>query len=268
MESYQIGFTAVQGKKQLPATGDLFVYESASVALNAETRIRVKPDNGGVVILRPGQWFRNPDKVTQWSLESFNGNDVIDAVFVIGYGEFGDANTLNKFTLDATLTNNVSVTNTPSVGIVNSPADRLYVSLDTTQLLNVAGQTVQYTNAHVHTGTAAYAATWIFTAAQNPNGAYLELVEVACVCAADQGVQYMLLANATLPASSTDGDTLYAFANGSQGYDAAGPKTMSVINDKQTTRIKIAAGKGLAFFQAIDAAGPKNMRKSVLYTLL
>lgn len=256
MESYILKFDAVTGKRNLPASGNLFVYESATVAANAETRIKVKPDNGGVMVLKPGQWFRNPDDVTGWALESFNGNDVIDAVFVIGFGEFGDANTLNKFTLDASLTNAVTVTNTV--------ANRVPVTLDTTQLLQIAGQTVQYTNSFVDATTAAVAATPIFTAAANVNGAYIEFAEVCIVSTTPSaGEVVTLLAKATAPANATDGDALMVVAAGNTG--TAQPVN---INQVLGQRIKIAAGKGLYLNQQVGAAVADRCVKTVLYTLL
>lgn len=282
METYPLSFTALKGFQNLPAQGDLIVYESANVALNAETRVRVKPDSGGEVWLKPGQWFRATQMVTNWSIKSFNGNDVIDAFFVIGSGDFGDANTLNKFTLDATFANNVAVTNTGAnpvpvsiqnaqVEITNDAGNRIGVTLDTAQTIpvsiagtvNVAGTTVNYTNAFADAGTAAQVAQVVFTPAQNPNGAYLEFAEIAVV-AYNVGTGYSfsasLIAKAgAAPASSVDGDVLLL----------AVCETMASYTYKSTTfaptRIKIAAGKGLYLNQTANCT---SATKTVLYTLL
>lgn len=262
MESYPLSFTALKGKNTLPASGDLFVYESAVAATNAETRIRVKPDNGGVVILRPGQWFRNPNKVTNWALESYNGNDVIDSVFVIGFGEFGDANTLNKFTLDASLTNSVTVT--------NSTAQRVPVTMDTSQLLkldpntvvNIAGNTVQYTNSYANNSGGALSPGVVFTPASNPNGAYIEFAEVALNTNSTTATALVsLIAKSTAPVNDADGDVvMLAASGGSTGSTVASAAVCAL-----TQRIKIAAGKGLYVWQNSNAY---VANKTVLYTLL
>jgi hypothetical protein len=232
MESYSLKFDAVTGKRNLPASGNLFVYESATVPANEETRIKVKPDNGGVIVLKPGQWFRNPDNVTGWALESFNGDDVIDAVFVIGFGEFGDANTLNKFTLDASLTNAVTVTNT--VG------NRVPVSIDTSQTLNTSAPIMAYTNA-VAVSPASGAAGLLVSAAANTNGVIIEQIctDVVNNC--------NLLAKTNAPAYPSDGDFLALN-----------------IAATYTTRQRVAAGKAVYIWN--KGAGVANV--FALFTLL
>lgn len=270
MESYPLGFTVAKGKQTLPASGDLIVYESAVTPTSGESRIKVKPDNGGVVILRPGQWFRNPDKVTGWALESYNGNDQIDAVFVIGFGEFGDANTLNKFTLDATLTNNVTVNNTVAqrVPVNLDLTQRLPVALDPNVPLNIAGQTVQYTNSFsdASIGVAnTFTSTVIFTAAANVNGAYVEFAELSSSCtAATQMVTVTLNAKATAPASHTDGDVVMTHVNSSGNT----VQLVNVVNQILGARIKVPAGKGLYLIQTPGPVVPAQSLKTVLYTLL
>jgi hypothetical protein len=250
MESYQLSFNATPtgAKKNLPASGDLFVYESASVATGAETRIKVKPSNGNTIILKPGQRFRNPDPVTDWAMESYNGNDVIDAVFIIGFGEFDDANTLNKFTLDATLTNNVTVTNTP--------ASRVPVTLDTNQLLKLdpnnsissAAPVMAYTNAKSNISLAASAATNLVTAAENVNGVIIEQV------VHNLGQGGTLLAKATVPGTGAyDGEVLAGLAAA-----VSGPTSV-------TQRIKVAAGKGVWLW---NMHGSTIFVGNVLYTVL
>jgi hypothetical protein len=249
MESYQLSFntTPTGGKKNLPASGNLFVYESATVADGAETRIKVKPANGSTIILKPGQWFRNPDPVTDWAMESYNGNDVIDAVFVIGSGEFGDANTLNKFKLDATFANNVNVTNTP--------ASRVPVTLDTNQLLKLdpnnsisaAAPVMAYSNAKSNITLSPGNPVNLITAAENVNGVIIE-----------QFVHNLqsggtLIAKATAPNGPYDGDVLAGYAPLAGGIATA------------TQRIKVAAGKAV-WLANLHASS--TYTGNVLYTVL
>jgi hypothetical protein len=231
MESYQINFGPDNdSKKNLPASGDLFVYESAAAASTAETRIRVKPDSGAVIVLRPGQWFRNPNKVTGWALESFSGVDVITANVVIGYGEFGDANTLNKVTLDATFANVVTVANTPQ--------NRVNVALDPNNVLSTSAPIMAYNLAKNMNLAAGYNA--IATAAENVNGLIFEQVYCSGPCS--------LVAHPVQPTGAGQGDFL-AVNNGSPAMI--------------TQRIKVAAGKGLWIYN-----GGAAVTAYVLVTML
>lgn len=262
METYPLSFTALKGFQNLPAQGDLIVYESANVALNAEARVRVKPDSGGEVWLKPGQWFRATQLVSNWSIKSFNGNDVIDAFFVIGSGDFGDANTLNKFTLDATFANNVKVT--------NSVAERVPVTADLTQTIpvsiagavTVVGTTVNYTNAFADASTGAQVATPVFLPAANVNGAYIEYAEISASNAGAGNFVASLIAKASAPANAIDGDVVMITSCGGIGTSGSAP----TVNDRLGVRIKIAAGKGLYLNQ--NNGAPSTANKTVLYTLL
>lgn len=269
METYQLSFTALKGFQNLPAQGDLIVYESANVALNAETRVRVKPDSGGEVWLKPGQWFRATQIVTNWSIKSFNGNDVIDAFFVIGSGDFGDANTLNKFTLDATFANSVKVTNSVAerVPVALDITQRLPVALDTTQTqqvsivgtVNVAGTTVNFTNS-VFDAQLGALMLQVNTAAQNPNGLYIELAHLAATSAAACNMTVALIAKLgnVAPATIADGNTIWLANLGGS----------TTVNDKLPVRVKIPAGYSVWLRQDVTSGVPNLASKTVLFTLL
>lgn len=199
---------------------------------------------GNSLLLLPGQSYRLPDeeKIPNfWKITNLLGAEAITGRVLVGEGEFVDSNTNNIFKLDATFANNVTVNNTT--------ANRVPVTLDTNQVLNIAGNTVTYTNSFSDSGFAAQTAQVIFTPAANVNGAYLELVEVVSKQA---GYEITLIAKNSPPINDTDGDILFS------SYMS------QAQNITQSLRIKIPAGKGLYLNQA---AGIVN-RKTVLYTLL
>lgn len=257
MESYPLSFTAARGNQNLPASGDLIVYESAVAA--GETRLRVKPDNGGVVILRPGQWFRNPSPVTQWAVESYNKTDVIDAVFVIGYGEFGDANTLNKVTLDATFANVVTVAGVANTKVGNTVAERIPVTLDPTQTINTASNVMAYT-ASYSASAACVANTPIqmLAAATNVNGVVLNKFDMIYNTGGGAGI-FSVIAKATAPTSQSDGDVL---ASGVLSSGATVKIGMDIAKEGQP---KVAAGKAIWYFATVIDGAPL---RDALFTVL
>lgn len=249
---------------------------AAVTVTDGDTRILVKPDNGNEIALRPGQRFRLPKdqgKASSWMFRSFDGYSAISGAIIIGSGEFDDANTLNTFKLDGTFTNTVKVNNTVAERVPVTLDVSQLLKLDTSQLLkldpstiiNVAGNTVQYTNSFVDASNANVAAQIIFTPAQNPNGAYLELAEVAIVPTGSAGyMQVALLAKNGPPANATDGDVLFMAASDGVFSSSGGARTTNLT---QSVRIKIPAGKGLYLNQSGNTA-PQSCSKTVLYTLL
>lgn len=218
--------------------------------------------SGNTILLMPGQSYRldDADKApTEWIVANFKQAETITGQVLVGEGDFRDSNTSNTnyVKLDATFANNVKVTNDTSA--------RVPVALDPNTVINVAGSTVQYTNAYNNNSTANLVADPIFTAAQNPNGAFVELVDVAIAASSAAGAfaSCTLIAKATAPASETDGDGVFAAATGVAVNTGTAP-----VNVTQSTRIKIAAGKGLYLNQSSASGAPSVFRKLVLYTLL
>lgn len=218
--------------------------------------------SGNTILLMPGQSYRldDNDKVpTEWILSNFKAAEVITGQVMVGEGDFRDSNTSNTsyVKLDATFANNVRITNTP--------ADRVNVSLDTSQILQIAGQSVNYTNAWADIGNGPVVAQQIFSAASNPNGAWIEFVDFSLVNQ-QQTPSFIasIIAKATAPATQTDGDVL--FVASAAGTSATASGTLAVVNQTQSVRIKVAAGKGLYLNQTGGTAS--SAVKSVLYTLL
>lgn len=218
MQTYPFSFTAQRGSTTIPAQGDLFVYESAENA-GGELRVKVKPDNAGEITLRPGQRFRNPTRVTAWNITSYTGTEVVNGSFIIGEGEFDDANTLNTFKLDGQFANNVTVNNTDvnPVRVEFDPKKRLAME-----------DIVEYTGS-VNVGQIASpgtSVTKIFDPVDNPNGTL-----VVCSSAVNNAT---MLAKISPPSGAFDGDVVpFQVLQTSGGY-VAFPRT-----------IKIPAGKGL-----------------------
>ncbi|WP_373987006.1 hypothetical protein [Duganella sp. BuS-21] len=261
MQAYVLKL-AVNETRPFNLVGDLFVYESATpTPSTGETRIRVKPDSGAEMVLRPGQRFRlSPgEKAQHWEVKAYDPAVQLDGAVIIGAGEFDDANTLNKVQLDATFANIVKVNNTT--------AERVPVQLDPSTTINVAGTTVQYTNAFANNSVAATAAIQVFTAAQNPNGAYIEFAEVSLAgsnSGATSPASVSLLAGAVAPTTDIDGDLIFVVSMGSMVGSSSMAQAASV-NEKLSVRVKIAAGKGLWVNQT---AVTGICKKTVLYTLL
>lgn len=166
MQTYALNLTGA-ASRIFPATADLFVYESGTNGPDGELRIIVKPDNGGEITLRPGQRFRLPpgEKASQWMVRAFDGTAPIVGAVIIGSGEFDDANTMNKFTLDASLANNVTVKNTD--------AERVPVALDPQDILNTSEPIMSYTNSK-NVGLIVSSNTILVSAAENQNGVIIE----------------------------------------------------------------------------------------------
>jgi hypothetical protein len=239
-------------------TEDIITLDKAVTVAVGDTRIKVKPENGGELVLKPGQRFRiAPDQqASRWYISSYDGKSRIAGQVIVGSGDFDDANTLNKVQLDASFANNVYVNNTQ--------AQRIPVALDPNVPLNIAGQTVNYTNAFADATTAAGTVA-VVTAAQNPNGMYVELAEISGSGGNNVFGETALVAKAgAAPASITDGDVLMVTT--CAGY--AGGSTSAnygFVNDRLPARVKVAAGKGLYL---VSAAAWSTSKRTVLTTLL
>lgn len=217
--------------------------------------------SGNTILLMPGQSYRldEADKSpTEWLISNLKGLEVITGQVLIGEGEFIDSNTTNVMKLDATFANNVKVT--------NDTLSRIPVTLDTNQILQIAGQTVQYTNSFIDASPAANVAIQVFTAAQNPNGAYIEFAEIALSASNFNSYNVVtLLAKATAPTSPTDGDgIMVAVCNGGNGASAYPNNVNQILGQ----RIKIPAGKGLWINQQVGTGAGDRCIKTILFTLL
>lgn len=250
----------------LPASGDLFVYESAASQIT-ENRVRVRPDNGGEIILRPGQQFRAPKTAERWNVRSFTGAENIDGFFIIGNGDFRDSNTKNTVTLDATFANAVTV--------MNDTAHRVPVTLDAAQAMPVTiaaevevkndsgnplavslagvGQVqenlIAYTGCLTLSAASLSGAQQVVAPATNVNG-----IIVNRFIFKNTNTQLSVLAKASAPVNNWDGDVL-------EVNDAA--VVAGYLRDD--TKIKIPPGKGLYLYGQL---GGGNYTMSLVYTIL
>lgn len=247
MESYKFSLSSANPAFQIAAQGDLFVYESGAGATDtAETRVKIKPDTGGEILLRPGQRFRTPARTTQWNV-TFVGPDAISGYFIVGEGDFDDANTKNSVKLDASFANNVT--------ILNTTANRVPVSLDPNQSIN-AGIIVPYTHAYSSSANTSTAVA-LLPAFTNVNGAVLNRFDFT---GGSSGAhQYTIVAKATAPASMTDGDVLFAYADqGAAQVRHSGTKP-------EDGQFKVAAGKGVWY---VPGGADNCAVRSALFTVL
>jgi hypothetical protein len=269
LQYYDIAL-GINGTREVSAQGRFIYYRSGSTPLidggapsaAGNQAIKVTAGTtGSSIILMPGQSLRLPENEKRpaiWRVANYLNNEVITGVVLIGEGEFRDSNTSNTsfVKLDATFANNVKVTNDASA--------RVPVQLDPTTIINVAGATVQYTNSWVDAGTANVLGQMIFSAAANPNGAFIEFAEMSLVAnAATAQSLCQLMVKATAPANVTDGDCVMIGTSGNTpGSTSGGGVTNLVLG----VRIKVPAGKGLWLNQSQQVFS--SAVKTVLYTLL
>ncbi|QGZ37770.1 hypothetical protein IP92_02940 [Pseudoduganella flava] len=220
MQSYTFNLTPGNGQATtLQTVGNLFVYESATTT--GDVRVSVKPDSGGEIILKPGQRFRPAKPAMQWQVRMV-GTDPLAGTFIIGEGDFDDANTLNRVTLDASFANNVTV--------MNDSAHRVPVSLDPNQLLQNSAPIMTYTTAKnkLTVGTASTDVVELLAPTDNLNGAVVEQTY-----AAGTNFTAYMWAKAVKPTTTSDtaGDVINFLDSSARPIDR--------------TRIKVAAGKGI-----------------------
>lgn len=261
MQSYVLNL-APAAVRPFDVPADLFVYESGTpTPTTGDTRIKVKPNTGAEIVLRPGQRFRlAPDSnATHWEVSALDPTVTLTGYVIIGSGEFDDANTLNKVTLDATFANTVTVTSMPGVQIANTPAARIPTTADLSQTIpvsiagtvNVAGSTINYSSSWTNnTSTASGVPIQIVAPAANING----IMVSRSVLFQDSNGPTMILAKASAPATWLDGDVI-ACAPG------AASASIPVVEDAQ---IKIPAGRGLWLI----SPGIVAQMRSLLYTIL
>jgi hypothetical protein len=273
MGSFQIGGTAM--------AGDVFVFGAMLERGSSmtpyipsygpgpqygvgEARIKIQPDRGGEIILKPGQRFRAAEMVTNWTITNY-GQGTIDGSVIIGAGEFDDANTKNTFKLDATFANSVSITNdvnTPvpvtvqnaQVKITNDAANRVPVTLDPAQTLQISGTNIMaYTTSSTSSGQTGPGnpPVQMVSPAVNVNGVILSQLIIPAG-GSSTGTIYVL-AKSSQPASLSDGDLLdMAIIAGSN----------SIYKFPQ--QIKIPPGRGV--YVATDIL--HSVAKNALFTVL
>lgn len=272
LQYYDINLAPNQTQK-IGAQGRYIYYYAGSTPLIAggatpaaagNQAIKVQAgQSGNTILLMPGQSYRldEADKApSEWIVTNFKGAEIITGQVLVGEGDFQDSNTSNTsyVKLDATFANNVKVT--------NDTGSRVPVSLDTTQTLNVnvAGTSVQYTNAWADSTVAAANGQVIFTPAANVNGAWIEFAQVAITNNQSQQAGVSLIAKSAAPAGFTDGDVIMNVA--CAGVNNTAAVQFNHINEVLPIRVKIPAGKGLYFSQGVGV--PDRCLKTVLYTLL
>lgn len=255
MQSYVLNL-APNGVRAFDVPADLFVYESgAPTPTGGDTRIKVKPNTGAEIVLRPGQRFRLApnSNATHWEVSALDPAVSLAGYVIIGSGEFDDANTLNKVTLDATFANQVTVTNTA--------AARVPVNLDPSQTLpvSIAGNvattqgTMQFSGSF-ESSSPSSTAIQVVSAAANVNGVDIKQF-LLCGNISVSGM-VSLIAKATAPGNVIDGDVL----------DAYFVNSGSNITYKSQPLVRVPAGKAVW----IIAVGDTNvmLNKSVLFTIL
>lgn len=120
-----------------------------------------------------------------------------------------------------------------------------------------SGVPLTYTNSFIDVTEVNAEAIQVFSAAQNPNGAYVELITVTGTTNINTYYsEVTFLAKATAPANGTDGDVIARVL--------VGPLT----NQTQIQRIKIPEGKGLFINQKQSGGTMYALTKNVLFTLL
>lgn len=210
------------------------------------------------IVLMPGQSLRlpNSDKSpSTWMLSNDKNAETITGRVLVGEGDFRDSNTSNTnyLKLDATFANNVKVSNTA--------AERVPVTADLTQtipvsiagIVNVSEGLVSYTHKYVaNTASLANTAIPMLAAATNVNGAVLEKFDVSI----GAGTFFTILAKATPPGSTSDGDVLFM---------SAGPVGVNSLDMAKNGRIKVPAGLGIWYISQGADASPL---RSALFTVL
>jgi hypothetical protein len=242
MQTYNYKFdpTTNNNSMAVQVSADLFVYESGRATVdNVSPAVLVKPDNGAEIVLRPGQRFRlAPGSTAQtWNVRPVDPAAVIQAAFVIGSGEFDDANTLNKFTFD-------TGSGALPMLIKNTTADRVPVVLD--PALNTI-PLMAYTTARNTNIAAGVYNQVLVTAAENLNGLVIEQM-TAMAATVD------IYAHPSPPPANAGFNAAAAYLN----------NVPAVYGKFERTRIKVPAGHAV---WAVNAQGGANEVRS-LFTFL
>lgn len=268
--------------------GDLFVYEAAN-NITGNERIIVKPNNGNEIVLKAGQSFRLTEPTHNWLVRLLDSASTVDVSIVVGSGEFWDSNVNNKFVLDASFANNVTVQN-PSLAVTiaqelevkNDAGNPLAVSIQNPSLAvtiaqelevkNDAGNPLAVTFAGVQTvqeqliaatGSAVCggASSMIVSPAANANGIIIHAIEGNFMAAANQSANLSVLFKNGVPANQNDGSCV----GGYYAYSLPSSNRYVDANVSLKNKIKIPAGVGL-YYVCSGAFGGGSV--SLTYTIL
>jgi hypothetical protein len=252
----------------IPCVGNGIWFESGA-STTSNPYVSVKPDTGAEFTLKPGQHCQDQSIQTgTWRITALDPTANITGRVIIGNGDFGDSNVNNTFKLDGTFVNSVNVNNTTaqrvpvtldttqSIGINNTTANRIPVSLDTSQTLQLATNTVAYNSAFTSTaGSSINTAIQMLPAASNVNGAILNKFDIIV----SSNTPFAVIAKATAPANIGDGDVLFcADAN-------AATATKYSLDISKDGQIKAQAGKGIWY---ISTAADGCKLRDALFTVL
>lgn len=250
MDYQPLAFSPSKKTNPLASKGDGFFYIDATAADGVNTRISITPAGGNAIVLKPGQWFRLEREVEKWDIASVDGTATFTGNIVIGSGDFGDSNINNTFKLDGGFANSVNVNNTI--------AQRVPVTLDTTQTITVRNGAMAYTNTYASTAaSAANTAIQMLAAATNVNGAVLNKFDITGSAAA--GTAIVVLAKATAPANIADGDVLFS------GYVTANGGFSMSLDITKSGMPQVAAGKGIWY---MSSASDFCVLRDALFTVL
>lgn len=239
MQTYNFSLAAA-ASRNIPATGDLIVYESGTAAGAGDAHITIKPDFGDEIVLKPGQGVRFKQTATAFFIKVTDGASSVAGALVIGDGEFFDSNTNNKFTLDASFANNVTVMNTASNPVQITAASMAYTNSYASTAASVANTAIQ-----------------MLAAATNVNGVVLNKFDIGGSATAGTGI--VVLAKSTAPANVADGDVLFS------GMQIAGGPLQLSLDIAKMGQPKVAAGKAIWY---MSTAADGCTIRDALFTVL
>lgn len=250
MQSRTINTNLAGASITIPCTGSGFWFESGT-STTSNSYIIVKPDTGAEFRIKPGQSVKDPKvQVSTWTVHAEDPAAIITGNIIIGNGDFNDDNVSNTFKLDATFANTVNVTNTA--------AQRVPVSLDPAQVLNIPGAIVAYTNSHISAGSSVTnTAIQILAAAANVNGAILNKFEL--IASSSLAAAVTVLAKATAPGAISDGDVLFG------AVLQAGVPARIALNTAECGSVKVPAGKGIWYIS--NSADGATLRDALITVL-
>lgn len=253
MDYQNISLAATQKTNRFSIVGDGFWYIDAAAADGVDTRIKVTPEGGSTVVLKPGQHFRLEAPCASWVIASMTGAEVFTGNIIIGKGDFGDSNINNKFVLDASFANEVTVVNTAGSPVpVSLAGGELEVKNDAGNPLNTI-DLMKYTSSFSSAATS-QGPIQVVSAAANVNGC--DVWKFSTSGALGGTSDMVLLAKATAPTGYLDGDLISVVQI---------TASQAIKSDKPALRVP--AGKGLWIYCAGDSTG-NQVTKNVLYTLL